>query len=184
MTNSKILITETEDYDRLVVFFIEYGLEFSAEDEVPTDLVKCWKAELADDGDGAAFGASDRGSIEIGTAGGGEETEDGPEDETAPGLLVGGCVLAKREGRFICDGIATDASVRGLGLGEKLLTLMEDEARRLGGDALYLVARAPGFFAKNGYVEEEREKAPTFFECFSCPQYRVTCHPEVMRKEL
>ena len=143
-----IVISETDDYPSLVDFFVENGLEFSAEDEVPTDLVKCWKAS----GDDC--------------------------------LLVGGCVLAVREGRYICDGIATDPSVRGLGLGERLLEVMTAEALRLGADALYLVARAPGFFRKHGFETIPRDEAPTFFECFSCPQYEVTCHPEVMRLTL
>jgi amino-acid N-acetyltransferase len=147
MAESKITIEETEDYAELVDFFVENELEFSAEDEVPTDLVKCWKA-------------------------------------AAGGKLVGGCVLAKREGRFICDGIATDPSVRGMRIGEKLLFTMEEEAKTLGADALYLVARAPGFFVKYGFEPVPRDAAPTFFECFSCPQYGVSCHPEVMRLKL
>lgn len=144
----KIEIAETEDYESLVTFFIENELEFSVDDEVPTDLVKCWKAE-------------------------------GPE-----GGLVGGCVLAKREGRYICDGIATDPSVRGLRVGERLLFAMKEEASGRGADALFLVARAPGFFAKYGFEPVKREAAPTFFECFSCPQYGKSCHPEVMRLDL
>jgi amino-acid N-acetyltransferase len=89
-----------------------------------------------------------------------------------------------REGRYICDGIATDESVRGQGVGKLLLFAMIDEARVLGADALYLVARAPGFFNKNGFEMIQREDAPTFFECFSCSQYKKTCHPEVMRLPL
>ena len=48
---------------------------------------------------------------------------------------------------------------------------------------MYLVARAPGFFAKHGFKEVAREDAPNFFECFTCPQYGKTCHPQVMRKD-
>lgn len=39
-----IVMSETEDYEKLVPFFIENGLEFSEEEPVPTDLVKCWEA--------------------------------------------------------------------------------------------------------------------------------------------
>ena len=98
--------------------------------------------------------------------------------------LVGGCVLAEREGRFICDGIATAPAARGLGLGARLLNTMLDEAKGRGAEALYLVARAPGFFAKHGFVEIPREEAPTFFECFSCPQYGAGCNPQVMMREI
>ena len=43
MINFKI--RETEDYEKLVPFFIENELEFTEEDaeEVPTDVIKCWE---------------------------------------------------------------------------------------------------------------------------------------------
>lgn len=103
------------------------------------------------------------------------------EDE---GKLVGGCVLAKREGKFICDGIATDAGLRGKRLGKALLELLVAEAGILGGTEIFLVARAPGFFAKYGFEIIARDEAPNFFECFSCPQYGESCYPEVMRRIL
>ena len=104
--------------------------------------------------------------------------------ETQNVRLVGGCTLARREGRYICDGIATDPSIRGSGVGKRLLMKMLDEVRNLGGDSIYLVARAPGFFTKLGFMSIRREEAPTFFECFSCPQYGKTCYPEVMRFDI
>ena len=44
-------INETEEYEKLVSFFIENELEFTEEDaeEVPTDLVKCWQITDEDD---------------------------------------------------------------------------------------------------------------------------------------
>ena len=143
-------INETEEYEKLVSFFIENELEFTEEDaeEVPTDLVKCW--QITDEGNN----------------------------------LLGAFVLAKREGEFICDGIAIDEELRGTGLGTKLLRLGLDETIKLGGTRMYLVARAPEFFRKNGFVTVPRQEAPNFFECLTCPQYGVSCHPEVMRIEL
>ena len=143
-------INETEEYEKLVSFFIENELEFTEEDaeEVPTDLVKCWQITDED------------------------------------GTLAGAFVLAKREGEFICDGIAIDEELRGTGLGTKLLRLGLEETIKLGGTRMYLVARAPEFFRKNGFVTVPREEAPNFFECLTCPQYGVSCHPEVMRIEL
>jgi N-acetylglutamate synthase-like GNAT family acetyltransferase len=141
-------VSVTEDYEGLVPFFIENGLEFSEEDEVPTDIVKCWKAEDADGG------------------------------------LAGGCVLARREGEFICDGIAVAPPFRTGGLGKRLLDALIAEVRDRGGERLYLVARAPGFFARIGFIPVERAAAPNFFECFTCPQYGKTCFPEVMKLEL
>ena len=146
----KYFINETDEYEKLVSFFIENELEFTEEDaeEVPTDLVKCW--QITDEGNN----------------------------------LLGAFVLAKREGEFICDGIAIDEELRGTGLGTKLLRLGLEETIKLGGTRMYLVARAPEFFRKNGFVTVPRQEAPNFFECLTCPQYGVSCHPEVMRIEL
>jgi GNAT superfamily N-acetyltransferase len=159
-----VTISETDDYDALVEMFIRNGLEFSAEDEVPTDLVKCWEAvELHVDAD-AGHGASQKGSGKA-------------------GRLIGGCVLALREGAFIIDGIAVEPEYRAERLGKKLLELAVGEAKALGGNTLFLVARAPEFFRKQGFVTVPREGAPNFFECFTCPQYNNSCFPEVMRLE-
>lgn len=146
-------IAETNEYEKLVSFFIENELEYTDEDleEVPTDLVKCW-----------------------------EITEDKGDHRE----LIGGFVLAKREGEFICDGIAVDPAWRKENLGRALLNKGIEEVRSMGGDRMYLVARAPGFFRKNGFVTVERDEAPNFFECLTCPQYNVSCHPEVMRLEI
>lgn len=142
-----IEIKQTEDYEALVPFFIENELEFSEEDPVPTDIVKCWAAE--DDG-----------------------------------RLIGGFVLAKREDEFICDGIAVDQEYRKMELGRAMLRLGIEETIKEGGRRMYLVARAPGFFRREGFERVEREDAPNFFECLTCPQYGKTCHPEVMKKDL
>lgn len=117
------------------------------------------------------------------------EDDDVPEDEIIKcwkavddeGNLVGGCILALRDGEFICDGIASDPKYRSIGLGKKLLKKLTDEVKQRGGDRIYLVARAPGFFKKNGFEIIPREEAPEFFECFTCPQYKKSCFPEVMR---
>ena len=144
------IIQETEDYEKLVPFFIENELEFTEEDaeEVPTDLVKCWKVT----------------------------------DEA--GRLVGAFVLALREGEYICDGIAIEEDLRGTGLGSLLLNKGLEETIKQGGERMFLVARAPEFFRRNGFVTVPREEAPNFFECLTCPQYGVSCHPEVMRIDL
>ena len=151
MINYKI--RETEDYEKLVPFFIENELEYTDEDleEVPTDLVKCWEIT---------------------------------EDNSDSGKLIGGFVLARREGEFICDGIAIAPRWRGTELGKALLSNGIEEVRKQGGSRMYLVARAPEFFRKNGFVTVEREEAPNFFECFTCPQYGANCHPEVMKIDI
>jgi N-acetylglutamate synthase-like GNAT family acetyltransferase len=147
-----VKISETDGYEALVSMFIKNGLEFSAEDAVPTDVVKCWAATARSAGDGESGGG-----------------------------LVGGCVLAVREGAFIIDGIAVEPGYRALKLGKKLLETAAGEARSRGGEELFLVARAPEFFRKQGFVTIPRGEAPNFFECLTCPQYDVSCFPEVMR---
>ena len=146
-------IAVTDDYAKLVPFFIENGLEFTEEDaeEVPTDIVKCWEVTA---------------------------------DDVGEQRLIGAFVLARREGEFINDGIAVDSEYRDANLGTELLKLGLDETARLGGERLYLVARAPEFFRKNGFETIPREEAPNFFECLTCPQYGVSCKPEVMVYEI
>ena len=143
-------ISVTEDYDKLVPFFIENDLEFTEEDaiQVPTDLECCWEAVSSE------------------------------------GRLIGGFVLAKRQGEFIVDGIAVDPEYRKEKLGSALLNGGIEEAVKRGGKRIFLVARAPGFFRKHGFVTVPREEAPNFFECLTCPQYGVDCHAEVMGLDL
>jgi len=100
------------------------------------------------------------------------------------GRLVGGCVLALREGEYIIDGIAVESEYRDLDIGSRLLEKALDEARSRGGKEAYLVARAPGFFGKHGFEAIERDDGPLFFECFTCSQYNRTCFPKVMRIKL
>lgn len=141
-----IEIRTTDDYEKLVPFFIENELEFSEDEPVPTDIVRCWEVV---DGD----------------------------------RLIGGFVLAKRDNEFICDGIAVDPEYRNTEIGRKLLKLGIEETIKEGGHSMYLVARAPGFFRKEGFEEVSEEDAPNFFECLTCPQYGKTCYPEIMKKE-
>ena len=159
------VIATTDDYERLVPFFVANDLEFPDEEEyeVPTDLVQCWKV---------TEGAQP------------EPDEDSVEYKTDHHRLIGGFVLAERQGEFIVDGIAVDPEYRKEKLGKALLDLGIAETRKRGGKRIFLVARAPGFFRKSGFVTVPREEAPNFFECLTCPQYGVDCHPEVMRLDL
>lgn len=100
------------------------------------------------------------------------------------GELIGGITLGFREGEYIIDGIAVDKRYRKGNLGRELLNTAIDEIKRRNGNLLYLVARAPKFFAKQGFVSIQRTESPEFFECYTCPQYQNTCFPEVMRFEI
>ncbi len=95
--------------------------------------------------------------------------------------LIGGTCLAKRENKYIIDGISIEEEYRKLYLGKDLLDVVINQVKEYGGHSIYLVARAPGFFRKNGFKEINPNKAPRFFECQSCSQYRKTCSPEIMK---
>ena len=141
-------LMQTDEYDRLVQFFVDNQLEFDGDEEVDTDIIRCYKFTDKEDN------------------------------------LIGGVVLAEREGRYIIDGIAVSEEYRDSGVGEILLNQIKEDVEELGGDAIYLVARAPGFFRKNGFEEIEPEHAPNFFECKYCSQYGKTCHPEIMKYDI
>ena len=140
---------ETDEYERLVQFFVENELEFDGDEEVDTDILKSYKIE-----------------------------------NEADGTLIGGAVLAKREGKYICDGIAVNPEYRKEGIGNILLNQLIKDVKDYGGDSIYLVARAPEFFRKFGFDEIEPKLAPNFFECKYCPQYMKTCFPEIMKYQL
>ena len=125
----KFTMRSTDEYERLVKFFVDNQLEFDGDEEVDTDIVKCWKITQGDD------------------------------------YLVAGCALAKRQGRILVNKVIS-------------------EVKKLGGKRIYLVARAPGFFRKLGFEAIDPSEAPNFFECKQCPQYGVSCHPEVMKLEI
>jgi len=98
--------------------------------------------------------------------------------------LVGAIALGYRQGEYIIDGIAVDENYRKTNIGKTLLDEAISVVKERGGKRIYLVARAPGFFRKSGFVTIPRDAAPNFFECLTCPQYGVDCHPEVMLMEV
>ena len=89
-----------------------------------------------------------------------------------------------RQGKYIIDGIAVDSAFRKSGLGKLMMDEAIKEVKDRGGESLYLVARAPGFFRTLGFQQVAPENAPLFFECAQCPQYQKTCHPEIMKLEI
>ncbi len=159
----KFIMRTTDEYERLVQFFVKNGLEFDGDEEVDTDIIKCWKISQAVQDDLT-------------------HVKDAHTD--GKDALAAGCVLALREGRYIIDGIAVDPALRKAGLGKMLVEKVKQEVLARGGDAIYLVARAPGFFRTLGFETIDPQDAPNFFECKQCPQYQVSCHPEVMKLEL
>ena len=102
------------------------------------------------------------------------------EDES----LVGACVLAKRQGFYIVDGIAVDEKFRDIQAGALLMDQLIYEVKKRGGKSIYLVARAPEFFKKAGFQVATKEESPNFFECLTCSQYQVSCFPEILKLEV
>lgn len=98
--------------------------------------------------------------------------------------LIGACVLAKRQEEYIIDGIAVDEEFRHIKAGKLLLDQAISEVKKRGGRSIYLVARAPEFFKKAGFKVAPKEDSPNFFECLTCPQYQVSCFPEIMKLEV
>ena len=103
------------------------------------------------------------------------------DESKVPPKLIGGLMLAKRQGDFIIDGIAVEPEYRKQNLGKKLLDEAIKEVKALSGDSIYLVARAPGFFRTQGFETVQKEDAPFFYECLTCPQFGVSCFPEIMK---
>ncbi|MBR3053090.1 MAG: GNAT family N-acetyltransferase [Firmicutes bacterium] len=100
------------------------------------------------------------------------------------GDLAGAVALALRQGEYIIDGIAVDERYRGEDIGSGLMALALGEVGARGGGDVYLVARAPGFFKTLGFEIIGKDEAPQFFECLTCPQFGVTCRPEIMKTEV
>lgn len=98
--------------------------------------------------------------------------------------LVAGLTLAKYKDEYVIDGIAVEPEYRKMKIGKIVLKKAISEVKALGGKRIFLVARAPEFFRKQGFVTIDKEEAPKVFDCLTCPQFGTKCHPEVMRLDL
>ena len=138
----------TEEYERLIQFFIDNGLEFDEGEEDFSDMIQCWKV-----------------------------TQEGD-------YLIAACMLVKREGNFVIEGIAVDPVFRKCGLGKILIRKALDEVKARGGEELLLMARKPEFYKKLNFTVVKPEAAPPIFDCLGCPQYGKDCFPEIMKYTL
>ncbi len=98
--------------------------------------------------------------------------------------MVGTISLDSYKGLTVVGRIAVSQAYRGSGLGRRLLTTLEAEARRRRLTELWATARTPGFFVAMGYsvVAEGRERDLLLSECFACGQYATECRPQAVRK--
>lgn len=100
--------------------------------------------------------------------------------------LVGCAALKQKDSVFCVEWLAVSEPLRGRGLGSRLLSEIEREARLRGAERLWALARAPGFFMKIGFVMagEAEKGGPTLTNCMICPQYKKTCSPAIVVKDL
>lgn len=109
----------------------------------------------------------------------------GYKAENEKGEVIGGCALTVQEGHYIINGIAVDPEYRKTNIASELLSKTTADAKALGAEEMILVARAPGFFRKNGYENVPDSQVPQgLFDCLQCPQYKTRCFPEIMKRKL
>jgi N-acetylglutamate synthase-like GNAT family acetyltransferase len=102
----------------------------------------------------------------------------------ADGRMVGTISFDTYGGLPVVGRVAVSKEYRGSGLGRRLLSTLEAEARRRRLTELWATARAPGFFVAMGYsvVASGRERDTLLSDCFTCGQYGKECQPQAVRK--
>ncbi|WP_130864125.1 GNAT family N-acetyltransferase [Bacilliculturomica massiliensis] len=109
----------------------------------------------------------------------------GYKAENEEGVVIGGCALTEVDGHYIINGIAVDPEYRKTHIASDMLARCLEDARQMGAKEIILVARAPGFFRKNKFINVPDGEVPEgLFDCLSCPQYQKECFPEIMRLPL
>jgi len=100
--------------------------------------------------------------------------------------LVGCATLKLEDGSHFLEYVAVDAEVRKRGIGALLVAKIEEEARSRGMSELWAKARSPRFYERIGFrVLGEGERGPKSLEsCRECPQFRRSCFPAVVVKQL
>ena len=101
-------------------------------------------------------------------------------------ILVGCAALKNKEGMFTVECLAVSEEYRRRGLGRSLIGMVEAEAVARGANQIWALARAPGFFMKNGYREMDPDLpgGPSMKGCGTCPQFNNTCRPAIVMKML
>ena len=99
------------------------------------------------------------------------------------GAIAGGISIEERDGYYVIGDIAVREDLRDEDIGSVLLARAMEKIYELGGDEIYLVAKAPKFFEKFGFTYLTPEEAPEIFSCKSCEQLGAKCNPEFMKFE-
>ena len=96
------------------------------------------------------------------------------------GSIAGGVSIEYKGGHYVIGDIAVREDLRDEDIGSLLLARAMEKIYELGGDEIYLVAKAPKFFEKFGFTYLTPEEAPPIFNCSNCEQRGVRCYPEFM----
>ncbi len=101
------------------------------------------------------------------------------------GNFVGAITICKENEDFILDEVAVIPEKENQGICTALVNASIDKiVREYGERNFYLVAKNPNIFKKIGFKVIQRKDAPSFSECFDCPDFQRNCFPEIMVKSL
>lgn len=101
------------------------------------------------------------------------------------GELVGAITVGIKGEDMILDAVAVAPKYENQGIGTELYNIAIDRIRNQYGDRkIYLVAKNIDFFKHKGWAVISQEEAPSFSDCFTCPEYKKTCFPEIMLLDL
>lgn len=99
--------------------------------------------------------------------------------------FVGAITICKENNDFILDEVAVIKEKENQGICTALVNTAIDRIKQEYEDSkFYLVAKNPDVFKSMGFNVIQRGEAPSFSECFSCPDFSKKCFPEIMVKTL
>ena len=99
--------------------------------------------------------------------------------------FVGAITICKEGNDFILDEVAVVENYEKQGVCTALVNFAISKIKKEYGESkFYLVAKNPEVFKNMGFNIIQREEAPNFSECFSCPDFQKICFPEIMVKTL
>ncbi len=98
------------------------------------------------------------------------------------GKFVGCITICKEANDFILDEVAVVEDMQGRGICKALVQKSIDRIlSEFGESEFYLVAKNFEVFQSMGFKIISREEAPSFSECFNCPDFEKICFPKVMK---
>lgn len=99
--------------------------------------------------------------------------------------FAGAITICKEGNDFILDEVAVIKEKEKQGICTALVNTAINRIKQEYGDGkFYLVAKNPEVFKNMGFNVIQRNEAPSFSECFSCPDFQKKCFPEIMVKVL